>query len=183
MKHLLLLAGMLSLAGIPCHAGTQVFVNFGGGGYHGSYYSGGGSRCAYTAGGVSPYRSCSYVGYPGNYCGGYGYYGGYIGGYYPIVSYDTVAYAPAYVQPAIAYIQPPTQAPVLTSPSQAPVSTPAPSTAQASAPPVPAQLPFGVLDVNGFVHSPYSDAIFKVPGVRNAQMVYDPVTGKPFLVR
>jgi hypothetical protein len=177
MKAVLLLAGMLTLAGLPAQAGTHIYVNLGGGGYHGNYFASTGSRCAYSAGCFSPYRSCGYVGYPGYYYGGYGYsYGSYVSAY--PVSYDTVAYAPTYVQPVA-----PTQAPPPVSAPPAPIETPAPSPTAAVQPAIPAQLPFGILDVNGFVHSPYSDAIFKVPGVRNAQMVYDPVTGKPFLVR
>jgi hypothetical protein len=180
MKAILLLAGMLALSGIPSNAGTHIFVNFGSGGYHGNYFAANGSRCGYSAGFYSPYRSCGYVGYPGYYNGGYGYYGGYVSSYYPVVSYDPVVYAPSYVQPTgPVSAQASPSAPT----AQSPVNVPAPSTAQAVPPPAQTPLPFGVLDVNGFVHSPYSDAIFKVPGVRNAQMVYDPVTGKPFLVR
>jgi len=167
MKRILLLIGMLALAGFPAHAGANVFVSFGGGGahFHGGSFAASGIRCGYSAG-CYPFRSRGFVGYPGYGYGGYGYYGGYDSSYYP-ESYSDMSYAP--VQPA-----PPEIAPSPAPPATA--TTPAPA-----APPV--QMLFGILDVNGFVHSPYSDATFKVPNVRNAQMVYDPVTGKPFLVR
>jgi len=169
---------VLALAGLPARAGTNISINFGGGNcrFYGNSFAAAGPHCGYSTYGFTPYRACGYVGYPGCSYAGYGYsYGAYAPVYYT-GGYTTVAY----VQPA-----PPIQAPV-----QAPAPTPAPAPQPVAAPtpapapaPAPEKLPFGILDVNGFVHSPYSDAIFKVPDVRNAQMVYDPVTGKPFLVR
>jgi len=183
MKGILLLVGVLALAVSSADAGTNVSINFGGGGYHyagTSFCATGTPRCAYSAGCIGAYPACGFVGYPyayAGYGGGYGYYyGAYSPAYYP-ASYDTAVYTTSYVQPVPAQ-PPPAQAPA---PQSAPAAAPA-TAAPAPAPP-PAQMAFGILDVNGFVHSPYSDAIFKVPGVRNAQVVYDPMTGKPFLVR
>jgi len=171
MKSLLSLLGMVMLAVLPANAGVHGFVSFGGGSFHGTFSTGGfsnGGRCGYSASCYGSYRPCGYS-YP---CyGGYGYY---YGGYAPYIyttGYD-VSYAPTYEAIPVPAPQPQPQPPAPAATTPAPASTPA-----------PAPMEFGILDVNGFIHSPYSDAVFKVPGVRNAQMVYDPVTGKPFLVR
>jgi len=182
------MVGMLALAVIPASAGVHVSFSGGsvhggftvgggsygghgyGGGYHGGFYaSSGGGRCSYTPNCYGNGYRCGYN-YPcyNNYAW-YGYYGGYIPAIYTGYSYSS------YVEPI------PVPVPESVPPPQA--VAPAPAPAPTTPAPAPAPLEFGILDVNGFVHSPYSDAIFKVPGVRNAQMVYDPVTGKPFLVR
>ena len=179
MKALLLVAVTLALAVSSAHAGVSVSINLGGGGFHGGYFSGGGGRCGYTANCFRPYRSCAYFGYPAYSYPGYGYSYGAYSPYYYSGDDDVASYYPTYALPP--------------APAPAPISEPAPAPAPQTqavtpapvAPPAPAPAPmeFGILDVNGYVHSPYSDALLKIPGVRNAQMVYDPVTGKPFLVR
>jgi len=164
--------GMVTLAVLPANAG--VHIGFSGGSFHGSVNIGGGFRggsFSNTGGrrcGYSPYCNRFRCGYNFPFYGGYGFYGGYL----PSV-YDSYAYGPGddSAMGPVPESVPPPQA-----------IAPAPTTPPV-APPAPSPLEFGILDVNGFVHSPYSDAVFKVPGVRNAQMVYDPVTGKPFLVR
>ena len=183
MKAILLWAGVLALTGFPVQAGTNISVYIGGGGYHGGYgYIGtSGGRCSYYTG--YPYRSCGYVGFPGYGYGAYGYvYSGYVPAYYPSIYSDVVYTSPSVLpaQPVMASAPPPAPAPA---PAAQTTAAPAPASTAPATPPAPAPLPFGILDVNGFIHSPYSDAVFKVPNVRNAQMVYDPVTGKPFLVR
>jgi len=183
MKGILLLVGVLAFAVSSAEAGTNISINFGGGGYHyagTSFCATGTPRCTYSAGCIGAYPTCGFAGaYPCYGYGGYGYYyGAYSPAYYP-VSYDSAVYTTSYVQPV------PAPQPAAPPPAPAPQAAPATPTPAAAPPPAPApaQMAFGILDVNGFVHSPYSDAIFKVPGVRNAQVVYDPMTGKPFLVR
>jgi hypothetical protein len=90
------------------------------------------------------------------------------GGYYPYspASYGLSDYNSTYYWSDDDFLPPP--------------SSPAPVP---SAPAAAAPLPTGVLDANGYVHSPYSNAIFKVPNLSNGQKVYDPSTGQPFRVR
>jgi hypothetical protein len=177
MKGILLIVGVLALACFPARAAVHISASFGGGSFHyssgswGGHSSGfwggtSGGRYCYNAG-CYPYR-CGYIGSCG-YGWGYGLYGYYGGSYYPSDYYYPANYNPypqAYIPP---YVEP-----------QVPI--PPPSYVPPAAPANQGPLLTGFLDVNGFVHSPYSDSVFKVPGVRNAQMVYDPVTGKPFLV-
>lgn len=173
MKGILLIAGVLALAVSPVRAGVHVSVNIGGGGYHcwGGNYS---RNCGYSAGCYRPYnwnRSCGYNygwGWGGGYAVAYPYY------YYPTSYYDNYTSYPPYQSNPYPYYPP---LPPQTA-NPAPPAPPAPVLSQPQEP-----LGSGVLDVNGFVHSPYSAAIFKVPDVHNGQLVYDPVTGKPFLVR
>jgi len=125
--------------------------------------------------GFSAVGSSGYRGYPLRYARPY--YGAYYSGYGDYYS-SGVIYAPP-LDVGVSFYPPgevPPPAPASSTP--APAATPAPV-----APPASAPLPTGVLDVNGYVHSPFSNATVLVPNVKSGQLIYDPTTGQPFRVR
>ena len=177
MKHLIYLLALIATASLPGQAGSvsvsgsvTVSAHTGGAGTHGSYgsphaTSGGAQGC--TSVSYGPYSRCIYpYSYP--YVSyGYGptYVAAYQGVYAPPIYSSEGADGSVYV------------------PAPPPSATYAPAPPTAVAPQSSGSVPMGYLDTNGYVHSPYTASIFKVPNVTNGQAVHDPATGQLFRVR